>query len=121
MPGDEISMQDWVEAIQDIATLEKALRETSNAQKQQILLQARKVAVERALAMRFLTGATTDRLEQILEQEPWATSFYEYLSEETDDALGQTDTRREKHGRASPETGELSSWYSGASPFRSRD
>jgi len=117
MSEETISMQEWVEAIQDVATLEKALRETSNPQKQHLLFTARQEAVERALAIRFLTGATTDRIETILETEPWASAFYDDLSKETQDDLARPHSRGEDHDGSTDDPGKLSSWYSGASPF----
>ena len=117
--GDEtISLSEWVEAIQDVASLEKKLRGPLHPQKQQILLQARKEAVERVLAMRLLTGATTDRVEAILNTEPWATEFYEDLSKEgEEDDMGQPRTQRRQHRSETGETGKLPSWYQKASPF----
>jgi hypothetical protein len=121
MSDETITLQEWVEAIQDVASIEKELLETSNPQRQQILFQARKEAVERVLAMRFLTGATTARIEIIIETEPWASAFYDYLSKENEDDLGRAHSQAGALLRESeeppPDSGELSSWYSGASPF----
>ena len=122
MNENTISLHEWVDAIQDVATLEKELRETSNPQKQQLLFKARKDAVERMLAVRFLTGATTDRVEEILDTEPWASAFYDYLSKETEDDLGRAHSQAgailRRPQESDPDPGEVPTWYSGASPLR---
>jgi hypothetical protein len=119
--NETISLQEWVEAIQDVASLEKEFRETSNLQKQQLLYRARQAAVERVLAMRYLTGSTTDRIEEILDTEPWAAAFYNELSEETPHDLerphSQAGARLREREEPAPDPGGLPSWYSGASPF----
>jgi hypothetical protein len=115
-----ITLQEWVEAIQDVASVEKELRATQNPQRQQILFLERKEAVERVLAMRFLTGASTERIDAILKTEQWALDFYEGLSKETEDDMGQPDTQTGDNSESPTEAGDLPSWYSGASPLGDR-
>jgi len=117
MNNETISLPEWVEAIQDVTTLEKALRETSNPQKQQLLFKARQDAVERVLAMRYLTGATTERIETILDTEPWARTFYEDLSKEIQDDMGNRDSRAIHDCGPADDAGDVPSWYGGASPI----
>ncbi len=121
MSDETITLPEWVEAIQDVASIEKELREVSNPQRQQILFKARQEAVERVLAMRFLTGATTDRIEAILETEPWAAAYYDDLSKEAQDDMGRAYSQAGAILSGSepppPDSGGLSDFYSNASPF----
>ena len=117
MNNETINLSEWVEAIRDVASLEKDLRETSNPHKQQILLKARQDAVERVLAIRYLTGATTNRVEEILNSEQWASTFYHDLSKETLDDMGHTDPQTGYDHRPAVEARDVPPWYGSASPI----
>lgn len=116
MSEETINLEEWVEAIQDVATLEQEMKRTSDPRKHHMLQKARMAAVERVIAIHFLTGATTERLEQILDTEPWAHDFLRDLSEENDD-LAQTHTQARQLEEETSDAREIPSWYSGASPF----
>ena len=108
----EINVEDWIGlnvALNDI-------EERMAVEGPDKWMLERDVVLKKLLVFYHLFHARSDRLEEILLEEPEYASFLKYIEEaENKNALGQEGTQ-DGHRAGSDESGRVLSWYGSQSP-----
>ena len=114
----EINLEDWVELNMELGTIETEIDGLDvNDPSVDLALQARDIIVKKLLVFFHLFDARSDRLEEILVEEPEYQEFLKYVEEasEKDDIRSQGPQER---GSDSTDGGDgVRSWYGKASPI----
>jgi len=114
----EINLEDWVELNMELSTIETAIDSLdAGDQSVDLAFQARDIVIKKLLVFLHLFEARSDRLEEIMAEEPEYQEFLKYVEEasEKDDIRSQGSQER---GPDSPDGGDgVRSWYGEASPI----
>ena len=114
----EINLQDWVALNMELGQIETSITElVAREMDTDLALQGRDIIIKKLLVFLHLFGARSDRLEEILEEEPEYMEFLKYIEEaENKNAVEAKSPQGRDH--RTPDGGDrVRSWYGKASPI----
>jgi len=114
----EINLQDWLDLNMELSQIEMTIMDlVAHERDTDLAVQSRDVILKKLLVFLHLFGARSDRLEEILEEEPEYIEFLKYIEEaENKDAVDESSPQRREH-RAPDDRDGVRSWYGSASPI----
>jgi hypothetical protein len=109
----EVNVQDWIELNATLNDIECRMAVAGPDQ----LMFERDVVIKKLLVFYHLFNARSDRIDEILSEEPEYATFLKYIEEaENKNAVGQEDSH-DGHSAGSTESVEVLPWYGAQSPI----
>lgn len=109
----EINLNDWIDLCAELIGVENRIAAGEIA-----LLETRDIVIKKLIVFFVLFNAVSNRLSEILDEEPEYATFVEYVEEaRAKNDLGHTSPQGVESGKDADARDGVPSWYSAKSPI----